>query len=123
MNLRESRRSRVQIPPGASFTYFLLDRIERHVDITEAFIPLEGVSILPMAPPRDNDNPRAEVPFDSLTTFLLDGSKGIVMKKGTWHWPPFPITEKVAFSVILSRKTLENDLDIRDIKPPIKILL
>lgn len=102
---------------------FLLDRIERHVKITEVFIPLEGVSIFPVAPPRDVDNPEAEVPLNEIEAFLLDGSKGIVFKKGAWHWPPFPLTETATFAVILSADTIKDDLDIREIKPPIKIVL
>jgi ureidoglycolate lyase len=102
---------------------FLLDRIERHVRITEVFIPLEGVSIFPVAPPRDVENPKAEVPLNEIEAFLLDGSKGIVFKKGAWHWPPFPLTETATFAVILSAETIEKDLDIREIKPPIKIVL
>jgi ureidoglycolate lyase len=102
---------------------FLLDRIERHVRITEVFIPLEGVSIFPVAPPRDVENPKAEVPLNEIEAFLLDGSKGIVFKKGAWHWPPFPLTETATFAVILSAETIEKDLDIREIKPPIRIVL
>lgn len=102
---------------------FSLDRIERHIRITEVFIPLEGVSIFPVAPPKDVENPRAEVPLNEIEAFLLDGSKGIVFKKGAWHWPPFPLTETATFAVILSAETIEKDLDIREIKPPIKIVL
>lgn len=99
----------------------ILDKIERHVKLTEVFIPLEGISVFPVAPPRDLKNPKAEVPRDEIAAFLLDGSKGIVMKKGTWHWPPFPITERATFAVILEKDTLKGDLDIKDVKPPIKM--
>jgi len=102
---------------------FLLERMERHVRITEVFIPLEGISIFPVAPPRDVENPKAEIPLDEIEAFLLDGSKGIVFKKGAWHWPPFPITETATFAVILGSDTIESDLDIREVKPPIKIRL
>jgi len=101
---------------------FSLDKIERHVKLTEVFIPLEGVSVFPLAPPKDVEDPKAEVPLDESVAFILDGSKGIVMKKGTWHWAPFPITEKATFAVILGMNTVKEDLDIRDVKPPIKIL-
>lgn len=101
---------------------FSLDKIERHVKLTEALIPLEGTSVFPLAPPKDTADPKAKVPLDESIAFLLDGSKGIVMKKGTWHWAPFPITEKATFAVILGMNTVKEDLDIRDIKPPIKIL-
>ncbi|MDW8021361.1 MAG: ureidoglycolate lyase [Nitrososphaerota archaeon] len=95
---------------------FLLDKIERHVKITEVFIPMEGVSVFPIAPPRD------EVPINEIEAFILDGSKGIVFKKGVWHWVPFPVTEKATFAVILSAETIKEDLDIREIKPPIRML-
>jgi len=113
--------------PQASFLVvkkrdFLLDRIERHVRITEVFIPLEGVSVFPLAPPKDVENPRAEVPIDEIEVFLLDGSKGMVFKKGVWHWVPFPITERATFAVILGAETIKKDLDIREIKPPIRII-
>lgn len=100
---------------------FSLDKIERHVKLTEAFIPLEGTSVFPLTPPKDVEDPKAQVPLDELVAFLLDGSKGIVMKKGTWHWAPFPVTEKATFAVMLGIDTVKEDLDIRDVKPPIKI--
>jgi len=100
---------------------FSLDKIERHVKLTEVIIPLEGTSVFPLGPPKDIEDPKAKVPLDELVAFLLDGSKGIVMKKGTWHWAPFPITEKATFAVMLGIDTAKEDLDIRDVKPPIKI--
>jgi len=100
---------------------FSLDKIERHVKLTEVFIPLEGTSVFPLAPPKDIKDPKAKVPLDELVAFLLDGSKGIVMKKGTWHWAPFPITERATFAVMLGTNTVKEDCDIRDVKPPIKI--
>lgn len=100
---------------------FSLDKIERHVKLTEAFIPLEGVSVFPLAPPKEVEDPKAKVPLDELVAFLLDGSKGIVIKKGTWHWAPFPITERATFAVMLGINTVKEDCDIRDVKPPIKI--
>jgi len=100
---------------------FLLDRIERHTKITEVFIPLEGISVFPIGPPKDVENPKAEAPLDELEVFLLDGSKGMVFKKGVWHWVPYPITESATFAVILGADTVERDLDIREVKPPIRI--
>jgi ureidoglycolate lyase len=100
---------------------FILNQIERHVKLTEVFIPLKGTSVFPVAPPKNVENLQANVPVDEVTAFLLNGGKGIVMKKGTWHWPPFPITEEATFAVILAADTIEKDLDIRDVNPPIKI--
>jgi len=100
---------------------FLLEKMERHVRITEVFIPLEGISAFPIAPPKDVDDPEARVPSNEIEVFLLDGSKGIVLKKGTWHWPPFPVTEKATFAVILGADTVEKDLDIKNVEPPIRI--
>ncbi|MEM2889507.1 MAG: ureidoglycolate lyase [Candidatus Bathyarchaeia archaeon] len=98
---------------------FVIDRMERHTKPTEVFIPLEGTSVFPVAPPKNKR--KTDVPVDKVTAFLLDGSKGVVMKKGTWHWVPFPTTEKATFAVILGAETVEKDLDIKEIKPPIKI--
>jgi len=100
---------------------FNLDQIERHAKLTEVFIPLEGISAFPLAPPKDVEHPKAKVPLDELAVFLLDGSKGVVMKKGTWHWAPFPITERATFAVLLGMETVKEDCDIRDVKPPIRI--
>jgi len=100
---------------------FSLDKIERHVKLTEVIIPLEGTSLFPLAPPKDNEDPKAKVPLGESVAFLMDGSKGIVMKKGTWHWAPFPVTEKATFAVMLGVDTVKEDCDIRDVKPPIKI--
>jgi ureidoglycolate lyase len=102
---------------------FVIDKMERHVKPTEVFIPLEGTSVFPVAPPKNVKNPKAEVPVGEIAAFLLDGSKGVVMKKGTWHWVAFPTTEKATFAVILGAETVEKDLDIKDLKPPLKIHL
>lgn len=83
-----------------------LAKMERHKDTQEAFIPLKGVSVFMLAPPGEKPN-TAEI-----TPFLMDGSKGILLDEGVWHWVPFPLTEEATFALLLKKKTVEKDIEI-----------
>jgi ureidoglycolate lyase len=102
---------------------FEFKNMERHTKTVEMFIPLKGVSILPVAPPIEVENPNALPPVDKVKAFILDGAKAIIMKKGTWHWAPFPLSETATFTIILRKDTVKDDLYIKDLSETVDIIL
>ena len=58
--------------------------MERHFHVSQAFIPLGGEhAVVAVAPPSAD---RGSVPeLEAIRAFLLEGSKGYVLHKGTWH--------------------------------------
>ena len=61
-------------------------QMERHLAVTQAFLPLGGVaSVMVVAPPSDPADRTALPPPDSVRAFHMDGSAGVVLRRGTWH--------------------------------------
>ena len=94
---------------------FEITALERHVRAAEIFIPIQGVSIMPFAPAGDNEDPDAVPDLSRLTAFIVDGTQGLVIEKGVWHFPPLPITERMVF-ILTVRKETADDLDIKPIE-------
>lgn len=94
---------------------FAFSKMERHVKTPEVLIPLDGSGIFPLAPASKLDDPKALPPVDEITAFVLDGTKAVILEKGVWHWPPFPITETASYLVMFRKGTVEDDLDIKDL--------
>lgn len=95
-----------------------LDKLERHCRTAEAFIPLEGSSVMVVAPPTDPNDPTASPDESAMRAFLLDGGAGVFFPSGVWHWAPFAITEKATFLLLLD-KDIMDDIDVRDVGPHI----
>ncbi len=98
---------------------YLVHRLERHLKACEVFIPLEGVSLFPVAPPARSDKTGPDL--DQVRTFLIDGSSAIRLNKGTWHWAPFPVTEVATYMLLLRKGTVEDDCDIRELAKPLEV--
>jgi ureidoglycolate lyase len=91
-------------------------KMERHLKVTQTFIPLDGrSSVVAVAPPATvscNDslpNPK------KMQAFLLDGTKGYCMKKGTWHTPPFSLSLNSTFVVLTRKETRKDDMHRKDL--------
>ena len=83
-----------------SYKPFNVKAIEKHLLTTQAIIPLKGCSgIIVLAPPNENDSPDLE----KLTAVILDGTKGINLKRGTWHTAPFSF-QKISHYIMVHRK-------------------
>lgn len=93
-----------------------LDRLERHCRTAEAFIPLEGASVMVVAPPSDPNDLAAAPDGGAIRAFLLDGEAGVFFPPGSWHWAPFPVTEKATFLLLLD-KDIMDDIDERRVGP------
>lgn len=63
---------------GKTFT-----RLERHFNVTQTFIPLEGsLAVVAVAAPTGPD----EIPLpEDVRAFLIDPARGYAYKTGTWH--------------------------------------
>ncbi len=91
---------------------FVINQLERHVTGPEIFIPVEGVSIMAFAPAGDNNNPDDKPNIDEVELFIVDGTQGLVIERGVWHFPPLPVTLVMRFMLIVP-KDIGNDLDIK----------
>lgn len=84
--------------------------LERHLQLTQSFIPLAGnpfISVVarPNAPEEDGC-PR----FDEIHAFLIPGSMGINIHRGTWHEVPFPLVDR-GLQLVTSHRSLTAGLE------------
>ncbi|MDD4082383.1 MAG: ureidoglycolate lyase [Sphaerochaetaceae bacterium] len=88
---------------GRDIKYF-----ERHSRISENFVPTEGESIFVMAPPNNSK----ETPDPSeIVAFYLDGTLGVALNIGTWHWPPIPLGKEAKF-VLLRKGEIDDKTEM-----------
>jgi ureidoglycolate hydrolase len=68
------------------FQPFDFSKMERHLHVTQTFIPLGNVPMIMVvsAPTKADDWSSIPKP-EEIRAFYLDGAKGIMMWKGTWH--------------------------------------
>ncbi len=60
--------------------------LERHLAVTQAFLPLGGTAcVMVVAPPTDLAKPDDAPPPGSLRAFRMEGGAGVVLHRGTWH--------------------------------------
>lgn len=85
--------------------------LERHPLTSENFIPLVGEVIFVMAPA---DNSKDVPNLAHIRAFFLDGTLGVALHKGTWHYPPIPMRESAR--MVLLRKGELSDMERRDLK-------
>src|SRR5262245_11573905 len=61
-------------------------KLERHLELTQAFIPMGGsAAVLAVAAPSDLRDRDAVPDPATVRAFLLDGSVGYALHQGTWH--------------------------------------
>ncbi len=76
-------RVSVSVAPfqGRRFT-----RLERHFHVTQTFVPLDGArAVVAVAPPTDPADREAIPAPETVRAFLIDGTRGYLLWKGTWH--------------------------------------
>jgi ureidoglycolate hydrolase len=92
------------------------DKIEKHETSAEAFIPMEGTSILMVVPAEAVDG-KGRPNMSKCRAFLMDGSKGILMKPGTWHAVPYPLSDEATYIVLVDDAIIaKNDLHVTPIE-------
>ncbi|MCL5076209.1 MAG: ureidoglycolate lyase [Chloroflexi bacterium] len=86
-------------------------QMERHLQASQAFIPLRGQpSIIALAPAGDISDLEVGPNPEEVTAFLLDGSVGINLARGTWHHLIFPLAPSADFVMILREHTMYDDM-------------
>lgn len=85
-------------------------KLERHFDLTQTFLPLGGSpAVVAVAPPSSD---RSAIPAPAeVRAFLLDGSKGYALARGTWHsLDRFPVYAPDTRWVIVTDHETQEDL-------------
>ena len=68
------------------FQTWQFSRLERHFNVTQCFLPLGGrASIMVVAAPTERHDPAAIPDPETVRAFHLDGERGILLWRGTWH--------------------------------------
>jgi ureidoglycolate lyase len=92
------------------FSGLRFSRLERHFMVTQAFIPLGPTSALlaVAAPTESGVIPKPE----DVRAFLIDGTCGYVLKRGTWHsLDRYPLRETEAQIVIITSHATQVELE------------
>ena len=87
--------------------------VERHVTLTEGRVPMGGAqAIMVVGPPAPASDPDAVPAPEAFRAFLLDGSVGIMMWRGTWHpLDCYPLKPPHADFGFFSEVEAENEIE------------
>jgi ureidoglycolate hydrolase len=97
-----------------------LDKMERHQNALEGFIPIAGVGFFCVAPA----NTEGKTPnIDLIEAFFIDGSCSFFLAPGVWHCIPFAFTPQLKFVILLKKSTVEKDVDIVEVSHDLEIAL
>ncbi len=94
---------------------FICDKLECHMNCSETIIPMLGQSILVVGLPGSGPDSSDLPDIKSIEAFFVDGTRGVNLKPGVWHWLPYPVSEKAYFALILKEGTPEEDLQVVDL--------
>jgi len=87
--------------------------LERHQETEEAFFAMDSdVLVLVGKATPNQDKPQLE----SVKAFRLEAKDGVLLKRGTWHAIPYPLSKKAKLLVIFKQGTPDNDLEVRNIE-------
>ena len=90
-----------------------LTGLEQHFHVTQAFIPISGSpAVVAVASPTPQNNPNAIPKPEDVRAFIIDGTKGYMLKKGVWHSDRLPLYEPGSKMVIITDE--ETNQDLRD---------
>ena len=95
-----------------AFQGLTFSKMERHFNVTQSAIPLEGPpAVVAVAAPTDPDDREAIPGPEKMHAFLIDGTRGYVLGKGTWHsLNRFPLYPDATTFIILSDEETFADL-------------
>jgi ureidoglycolate lyase len=110
VNFETDGTPRVQVTQ-TPFSGFTFSKLERHFLQTKVCVPLAGSpAVVAVATPTDPKDPEAIPSPDQVRAFLLDGTKGYMFKRATWHsvdrLPLYPPGS--SFVVFNDRETAED---------------
>jgi len=96
---------------------FRVKEMERHPSAWEIFFPLKGQFIFVLAP----TDLKASVPDNNgIRAFFMDGSLGVALPNGNWHWPPVAVGGPAKMSIlrighdltVTNIASLENEIEL-----------
>jgi ureidoglycolate lyase len=87
---------------------------------SQSFIPLAGVPFVVVVALGDPAFQGKQPLESSLAAFWLDGSCGVSFHPGTWHHPL--LAQRAGDFVVLERKALEVDCEIKPLRELVQIL-
>ncbi|MGH6943498.1 MAG: ureidoglycolate lyase, partial [Geminicoccaceae bacterium] len=92
---------------------FACHLLERHLSVTQAFVPLgEHPSVMVAAPPTDLDEPDRVPRPDEVRAFYVPGSCGLMLWRGTWHaLTRFPVRSEGASFLMVTGADTQRELE------------
>ncbi|MGH3274001.1 MAG: ureidoglycolate lyase [Streptosporangiaceae bacterium] len=82
--------------------------LERHVEMTQAMIPLNGDSYVAVVAPPDAPEEDGFPVLDSIRAFVVPGDVSLSLHRGTWHEPPFPSVDGQLFLITSHRRLTQG---------------
>ncbi len=88
-------------------------RIERHLNVTQGFVPLNAAEMVMVVGPRTDTSGRSEAPDPrELRAFLVPGTHGVMMWRGVWHTlNRYPTRAPGGGFVLLTSKETQSELE------------
>jgi ureidoglycolate hydrolase len=86
------------------------DHLNRHHRATQALIALAGRPTLVVVAPKEYDFTTTDH-LEHVRAFVCDGTAGINLALGTWHWGPYPLMDHVDL-VNVQGKNFETDNEV-----------
>jgi len=102
---------------------FNFDKMERHNKASQSFIPVTRSSSFIAVAKGKQDEQQTLPDLNTLKAFILDGTKGINLYPGTWHWSIFPIDESADYIMVVRRDTIVDDQEIVSLGTTIELKL
>lgn len=87
--------------------------MERHFNITQSFMALGGAaSVMVVADPTDLNDPSTLPSPESVRAFLVDGTQGVLLWKGTWHaLTRFPVPAAGGAFAMITGAATQHELE------------
>jgi ureidoglycolate lyase len=73
--------------------------LERHMQLTQAFIPMNGDSLVTIVARPDAREENGMIAIDEMQAFMVPGNTAFQIHRGTWHENPFPLKDNQWFLV------------------------
>jgi len=88
---------------------FTVERLESHRLTEQAIIPVgrEPIVHVVCPPPEDSTAPDISPDWNRMAAFLLDGTMGVCVKRGCWHWS-FPLVEPANYLLVTRGSTIAD---------------
>ncbi len=96
---------------------FEIKEMARHCKTMQAFVSLGGKSwVLAVAPPDGVGDPVAVPDIGRIRAFLITGDRGVMIRRGTWHYGPLTLEERGYFVNVEAKDTNRDDFESKSIE-------